>query len=103
MKRPAGAGLLIPEPLFRGLFLVVALRLVGVFLPLLEGGAEDVAERGAGVGRPVLGDGLLLLGDLEGLDRDGDLARLLVEGGHPRIDFLTLGEALGPLLRAVAR
>jgi len=29
--------------------------------------------------------------------------RLLVEGGHPRIDLLARGEALRPLLRAVAR
>ena len=45
--------------------------LLVAFLALLDGGLEDVAERGAGIGRAVLRHGLLLLGDLELLDRDG--------------------------------
>ena len=39
-------------------------------LRLAQGGAEDVAERRAGVGRAVLRHGFLLLGDFERLDRD---------------------------------
>src|SRR6187431_1344233 len=70
---------------------------------LLKRGAEDVAERGAGVGRAILGNRLLLLGDFQRLDRDRQLARLLVEGNHPRVELLTDGEALGALLVAITR
>src|SRR5581483_3353073 len=79
------------------------LRLFGIVLALLQGRAEDVAERGAGIGRAVLGDRFLFLGDFQRLDRDADLVGLLVEIGDPGIDLLALGEALRPLLRAVAR
>src|SRR5205085_3196016 len=73
-----------------------------LLLPLLQRRAENVAERRARVGRAVLGDRLLLLGDFQRLDRDANLARLLVELSHPRIDLLADREPLGPLLGAVA-
>src|SRR5690606_14230910 len=79
----------------RGLLLLGAL--------LLQRSTQDVSERSAGVGRAVLGDRLLLLGDLERLDRDGDLARLLVEGSDAGIHLLADGETLRTLLVAVAR
>src|SRR5687768_4804257 len=78
----------------RPLFLLVS---------LLQRGAENIAERRAAIGRAVLGDRLLLLGDLQRLDRNADLARLLVELRHAGIDLLADRETLGPLLGAVAR
>ena len=47
----------------------------------LERGAEDVAERRAGIGRAVLRDRLLLLGHFERLDRDLYLVGAAVELG----------------------
>jgi hypothetical protein len=44
---------------------------------LLQRGAENVAERGAGVGRAELCDGFLLFGDFQRLDRQADLAVFL--------------------------
>jgi hypothetical protein len=70
---------------------------------LLQRRAEDVAERSAGVGRAVLRDGFLLLGDFQRLDRDLHLAGLLVVGDDAGVDLLADGEALGALLVAVAR
>jgi hypothetical protein len=69
----------------------------------LQGRAEDVAERRARVGRAVLRDGFLLFGDFERLDRDADLAGLLVEQGDAGVDLLADREALGALLVTVAR
>src|SRR5687768_13361155 len=71
-------------------------------LRLLKRGAEDVTQRGAGVGRAVLRHRLLLLGDLEGLDRQRHAARLAVELRHAGVDSLAGGKALGPLVAAVA-
>src|SRR3954469_6647649 len=68
----------------------------------LERGAEDVAQRRAGIRRAVLRDGFLLLGDFQRLDRDLHLARLLVELDHPRIDLFADREAFGALIVAVA-
>src|SRR5690606_30604744 len=65
--------------------------------------AQNVAQRGAGIGRTVLGDRFLLLGDFQRLDGDLYPARLLVEGDHARIDLLADREALRALLVAVAR
>ena len=62
---------------------------------LLQGSAQDVAERCAGVGRAVLRDCFLLFGDFQSLDRYRDLARLLVEGDDPGIDLLA--DAAGDL------
>src|SRR5262249_3719235 len=64
--------------------------------------AKDVAERSAGVCRTELGDRLLLLLDLEGLDGDGNLARLAVELRDAGIDLLACREALGTLIAALA-
>src|ERR1700751_4638989 len=63
--------------------------------------AQNVAERSAGVGRAVFRDRLLLLGDFERLDGDGDLARLAVELDHASVDLLADREALGPLVAAI--
>src|SRR3984893_14352441 len=75
--------------------------LVG-FLGPLEGGAQDVAQRGARVGGAVLGDRLLLLGHLEGLDGDLDLVGAAVELGDAGVDLLADREAFRALLGAVA-
>src|SRR5687768_11570020 len=68
---------------------------------LLQGLAENVAQARAGVRRPILGDGLLLFGDLERLDREVRLLRA-VETGHHGIELLTDLETLRTLLVAVA-
>src|SRR5580693_6665046 len=68
----------------------------------LERGAENVAERRAGVGRTILGDRLLLLGDFERLDRDRHLVGAAVELGDAGIHLLADRKALGALLGAVA-
>src|SRR4029077_9059381 len=86
----------------------LALRLLGslfdiLFLRLAQGGAKDVAKRGAAIGRAVLGDSLLLLGDLQRLDRNRDLAGLGVDLSHYRVELLADAKAVRPLLGAVAR
>src|SRR6266700_2398835 len=79
---------------------------LGLFLvggsALAQRGAEDVAKRRARVGGPELGNRLLLLGDFQRLDRNADLARLLVELRHPGIDLLADRETLRALLGTVA-
>src|SRR5712671_1109523 len=75
--------------------------LVG-FLGPLEGGAQDVAQRGARIGGAVLGDRLLLLGHLEGLDGDLDLVGAAIELGDAGVDLLADREAFRALLGAVA-
>src|SRR6185503_18525629 len=74
---------------------------VAAFL-LLDGGLEDVAERGAAVGRPVLSDSLLLFRDFQRLDGDRDAAGVLVDSGDGRINLVAHVEALGALLGAIA-
>src|SRR4051812_24484975 len=73
-----------------------------VFLLALERAAQDIAERGAGVRRAVLGDRLLLFGHLESLDRELDLAGPAVELDDAGIDLLADLEAVGALVVAVA-
>src|SRR5262245_18974903 len=77
----------------------------GLFLvgggPLAQRGAEDVAQRRAGIGGPELGNRLLLLGHFQRLDRNADLARLLVELRHAGIDLLADRETLRALLGPV--
>src|SRR3954453_12821107 len=87
----------------------VAARLLGVgvfgfgFLALaLERMAENVAERGAGIGGAVLGNRLLLLGHFERLDRELHLGGAAVEQDDPGIDLLADLEAVGALVVAVA-
>src|ERR1043165_615573 len=79
------------------------LLLLALFAALAQRGTENVAERRATVGRAVLGDRLLLLGNFQRLDRNADLARLLVELRHAGIDLLADRETLGALLGAVTR
>src|SRR4029077_5020936 len=76
---------------------------LAAFGRLLERGAQDVAEAGAGIRRAVLRDGFLLLGDLAGLDGETDLARGLVHAGYHGVDLVALAEALRTLVAAVAR
>src|SRR3954470_16549817 len=71
-------------------------RLGGFGLGFFQGLAEDVAERRAAVGRAVLRDGLLFLGDLEGLDREVRLLRAIEPADH-RIELLPHLEALWTL------
>ncbi len=68
-----------------------------VVVAVLEGGAQDVAERSAGVGRTELCDGFLLFCDLESLDRQADLAVLLGEVDDAGVNNLTNLETLGAL------
>src|ERR1700753_1339409 len=70
---------------------------------ILQRGAENVTPSRARIGGAVLRDGLLFIGDFERLDRDLNLARLLVELDHPRIDLFAHGETLGALIGALAR
>src|ERR1700674_5580105 len=70
---------------------------------LLERGTENVAQRRPRIGGAVLRDGLLLFGDFQRLDRDLDLAGLLVELDHPRIDLFADGETLGALIGTLTR
>src|SRR4051812_16380689 len=79
--------------------LAASRSLVGV--ALLEGLAEDVAERRTRIRRTILRDRLLLLGDLHRLDREGRLLGA-VEAAHHRIELLADLEPLGTLLVAVA-
>src|SRR5947207_2417216 len=81
--------------------LPVLLLLVGALF-LLDGGLEDVAERGARVGGAVLRHGLLLLRDLQRLDRHRDAAAMLVEADDRGVHLVAHIEALGPLRGAVA-
>src|SRR5688572_18255461 len=69
---------------------------------LLERSAENIAQRRARIGRAVLRDRLLLLGDLERLDRDLHLARFLVELNDAGVDLFADREAFRALLGAVA-
>src|SRR5215469_3116236 len=68
----------------------------------LERGAENIAERGAGIGGAVLGDRLLLLGHFERLDRDRHLVGAAVELGDASVDLLADRKAFGALLGTVA-
>src|ERR1700679_2910501 len=90
---------------FLALVLLVAILFLRALLAgaLLEGGAQDVAEAGAGVRRAVLGDGILFLGDFARLDRERDLAAGLVDAGDHRVELVADAEALGTLVVAVAR
>src|SRR5207248_3106563 len=83
-----------------GLLLLYRLRRLGG-LRFLESGTEDVAERCAGVRGPILRDRLLLLGDLERLDREIRLLRA-IEADHHGIELLADLETLGALLVSVA-
>src|SRR6185437_10642466 len=79
--------------------------LVGLFVPLAaaEGRAQDVAERGASIGRAVFGHRLFLFVELLRLDRERRLAGGAIESGDLGIDLLADGETVRPLLGAVAR
>jgi hypothetical protein len=79
------------------------LRAAVFVLGLVQRCAQNVAQRCAGVGRAILCDGFLLFGNFQRLDRQADLAVVLVELGDAGIDLLANGEALGPLLGAVTR
>src|SRR5579864_4465215 len=82
------------------LFVRVALL---VFLALaLERGAEDVAQRRAGIRGAVLRDRLLLLGDFQRLDRDLHLVGAAIELDDAGVDLLAGGEAVRTLLGTVA-
>src|SRR5947209_13359211 len=100
MHAPPTSELFLAFGGFRSLF-----RLVGRFLLLrlaisarLQGRAENVAERRAGIGRAVLGDRLFLFGNFQRLDRNGDLARTAIELRNPRVDLLADRKALGALI-----
>src|ERR1700742_3266112 len=98
----AGPGVSYPCTVNRRfpVFLVGLLALAG---PLLERGAQNIAERSAGVGGAVLRKRFLLLGDFECLDGDGELVGLAVVLGDASVHLLTDGEALWALLGTVTR
>src|SRR5690606_26543450 len=106
VRDPGGIPASGADDLDAGLFLVGLLfrRLAVRLVPgaLLERGAQDVAQRRAGIGGAILGDRLLLLGDLERLDGNAELARLPVELGDPGVHLLADGEAFRTLFAAVA-
>src|SRR5579872_2685781 len=79
-----------------------SLALLAALVARLQRGAENVAERSAGIGRPILGDRFLLFGDFQRLDRHRDLTRLAVELRDPRVNLLAASETLGPLIATVA-
>src|SRR5205085_2530053 len=64
--------------------------------------AEDVAERGAGIGGTVLSDCLFLLGHFERLDRELHLGGAAVKQDDAGIDLLADLEPVGTLVVAVA-
>src|SRR6185312_4741368 len=86
--------------LLAGLFLLGLFRRV---VALLERGAENIAQRSAGIGGAVLGDGFLLLRHFQRLDRNAELARLAVELGDASVNLLAHREALRVLIGALAR
>src|SRR6056297_1350639 len=61
-------------------------RLLVVFA--LQRGAENIAQRGARVRGAELLHGLALLGDLAGLDRQAQTARLAVDVGDAHVDLV---------------
>src|SRR6478735_12689221 len=69
----------------------------------LERRAEDIAQRRAGIGGAVLGDRLLLLRHFERLDRHLHLVSAAIELDDASVHLLSDGEALRPLLAAIAR
>src|SRR4051812_27981325 len=76
----------------------------GALLGLLgQGGAQDLAQRGARVGRTVIGHRLLLFLFFLRLDRERQAAGRLVDRADLGIDLLADGEAVGALLGTVAR
>src|SRR6185437_12356198 len=64
---------------------------------------ENIAQRSAGIGGAVLGDGFLLLRHFQRLDRNAELARLAVELGDASVNLLAHREALRVLVGALAR
>ena len=58
-------------------------------------------KAGTAVGRAILFDGLLLLGGFACLDRQAELAALMIDVGDHRIDFLADGETVRALLGTV--
>src|SRR6185437_14132540 len=79
------------------------LALTGLAAALLEGGAQDVAQRCAGIGGAVLRHGFLLFRHFARLDRQSHFPRALVEAHHHGVHLVALAVALGALLGAIAR
>src|SRR5580658_8554907 len=86
-----------------GLFFRVVIALLALLTLALERGAEDVAQRRAGIRGAVLRDGLLLLGDFQRLDRDLHFVGAAIELDDAGVDLLADGEAVRTLLGTVAR
>src|SRR5487761_376847 len=80
-----------------------AVRLLVLLVLAVQRRAEDVAEAGAGIGRAVFRHRLLVLLDLARLDRQRSFAPAAIETGEFGVDLFADGEAVGPLLGAVAR
>ncbi len=86
----------------KGLFVVLVLAaLFGRFLACLQRGTENIAQRGTGIGGAILGDRLLLFGDFQRLDRDGNLSGATIEYGDPRIDLLADRKPFRSLIGAI--
>src|SRR6266849_4708713 len=75
---------------------------VSLLVAILERGAENIAQRRPRIGGAILGDGFLLFGDFQRLDRDLHLAGFLVELDHPRVDLFADGKTIGALVVAIA-
>ena len=85
-----------------GLFFLVVFLLVLLALAL-ERGAQNIAERRAGIGGTVLRNRLLLLGDFQRFNRDRDLVGTAIELDDAGVDLLSGREAVGTLFGTVAR
>src|SRR2546425_12724791 len=86
-----------------GFLLFVLVRRVRLLGCALECRAENIAERGAGIGGTVLCDRLLFLRHFERLDRDLHLVGAAIELDDAGVDLLTYRKTLRPLLAAIAR
>src|SRR5580700_1355546 len=86
-----------------GLFVGVVVALLVLLALALERGAEDVAQRCAGIRGAVLRDGLLLLGNFQRLDRDLHFVGAPIELDDAGVDLLADGKAVRTLLGTVTR
>src|SRR5690625_4977921 len=73
-----------------------------IALALFQRRAQDVAKRCAGIGGAILLDGFLLLGDLQGLDREPEATLRPVDLSDARIDPVTDREPIRTLVLTVA-
>src|SRR5690554_1572779 len=69
---------------------------------ILEGSAQDVAQRCARSGRTVIGNSFFFFGDFERLDRELDALGLAIILGDAGVNLFALAETLRTLIVAIA-